>query len=415
MSEDNTSSHDTPDQAAFRLKAREWMAGRLPPRVPDEPILDWSDPELVARDRVIQRALWDGGLAGITLPVAYGGLGLSERFEDIFHEEAEPYRLPWHFGNAFNVVVGDLLVHGSESLKLHYIPRILNGEHIWCQLLSEPSGGSDLAGLQTRATQVPGGWKLNGSKVWTTGGDGSDMGICLARTDPDVPKHSGLTMFVVDMKSPGMDVRRLTLIDGTIDFCQEFLDDVFVPDDHVVGEVNRGWTVVGTHLMNERSGIGKGWHIGLRRAATAEHLELSPRVIKLVKEQGLEKAPHARQLAGEAFVLDIVQTLLTRRAASAMRAGAPPVLAAVMSLAGARSAARRSAILSELAGPAGVAALPGEGDLDVGLWRVMTHAIGGGTAEMQANSVSERLLGLPREMTFDRDTPFNKLPQNVAR
>jgi alkylation response protein AidB-like acyl-CoA dehydrogenase len=426
MTQDNTEHLDTEDQRAFRLKARNWMAGRLPPRVPGEAILDWADPELAAKDRRVQRMLWDGGLAGITLPKAYGGLGLDKRYEDVFHEEAEPYRLPWAFGNAFNVCVPTMVAHGGEALKTRYIPAVLKGDELWCQLLSEPSGGSDLAGLITRATRKDGKWLLNGSKVWTTGGHACDMGICLARTDPTVPKHAGLTMFVVDMHAPGVTITPLKLIDGGTDFCQEFFDDVVLTDDDVVGEVNGGWTVATTHLANERHGMGRGWHIGLRRAVAAQQLEVSTSLIETVRSLGLAKDAHARQLVGEAIVINAVETLTTRRVHGGLRTGAlPGPASALASLTGSHAGARRSALMSELAGPTGVAATPGNGPAESaslfgggagqwGLSRVMSHSIGGGTAEMQRNAIAERLLGLPREASFDRDLPFNQVLQNVA-
>lgn len=414
--ERRTSEHlDTEEQRAFRLKARQWMGGRLPPRVPGEPANAFERVELVTRDRQIQRMLWDGGLAGITVPVAYGGQGLDPRFEDIFYEEAEPYRLPWHFGNAFNIVLPTLLAHGSEEQKKRYIPAMLKGEQMWCQLLSEPSGGSDLAGLLTRAERRDGKWVLNGSKVWTSGGHVSDMGLCLARTDPTVRKHAGLTMFLVNMHAPGMTINPIRLVRGGSDFCQEFLDDVEVPDEDVVGEVNDGWKVANTQLAAERAGMAKGWHVGLRRAAAAEHIQLSQSYIERARELGLADDPVARQLVGEAFVIDAVYNLTVRRVSAGIRNRTLPDTAGmVSSLLVARTDVRRTALLSALAGPAGVVATPGREGPDIGLQRVTTHRIGGGTQEMQLNLVAERHLGLPREPDYDRDVPFNQLRHNAA-
>jgi len=377
--------------------------------------MDWENEALVARDRDIQRMLWDGGLAGVTIPKAYGGLGLDQRYEDILWEEAEPYRLPWHFGNAFVVVLPTLLKHASEYLKTRYIPAMLKGEHIWCQLLSEPSGGSDLAGLLTKAEKHGDNWVLNGSKVWTTGGSGSDYGICLARTDPAVPKHAGLTMFVVDMHAPGMTVKPLKLLIGGSDFCQEFLDDVEVPDDHVVGEVNGGWTVATSHLAHEREGMARGWHIGLTPAAEQPYLQLSPAYAERARALGIAGDAHARQLIGQAYVLDAVATLTTRRISAGIKAGTlAPAAGAVSSLMTARADIRRTALLSELTGPAGVAVQSGGDGPEQGMQRVSTHRIGGGTLEMQLNGVAERHLGLPRESSFDRELPFNQLKHNVV-
>lgn len=413
----STTEHlDDEQQRPFRLKARSWMKETLPPRLPDEPFNCWERKDLIAADRRIQRALWDGGLAGVMVPKVYGGAGLDKRCEDIFYEEAEPYRLPWHFGNAFNVVLPTLLAHASEYLKERYIPAMLRGEHIWCQLLSEPSGGSDLAGLRTRAERRGDKWVLNGSKVWTSGGSDSDMGICLTRTDPSVPKHAGLTMFAVNMRSPGMRITPLTQIRGNTDFCQEFLDDVEVAEDHMIGNVNEGWTVASTQLAAERAGMAGGWHMGVRAAMDSPHIELSRSYVDLARKLGVADDPHARQLIGEAFVIDAVHNLTTRRVAVGIRNRSLPLTAgAVSSLMAARTDARRTALLSELTGPLGVAAPPGGDGPLWGMDRVVTHRIGGGTTEMQSNSVAERYLGLPREPSTDRELPFNQLKHNVAQ
>ena len=236
----------------FRAKVRSELADRIPLEQPGERFLQWDDAG-VARSKAIQRSLWEAGIAGITVPVEYGGLGLSSAHQQIFREEGADYRMPEEFGNAFNVVLPTLLAHGSEELKKQYIPRILNGDHIWCQFLSEPSGGSDLAGLLTRAERDGDTWRLNGSKIWTTGGNYSDYAICLARTNLEVPKHSGLTMFIVPVKSPGITVVPLRLLDGSVDFCQEYIEDAVIPVGNVVGAVNDGWRVATTLMMNERS------------------------------------------------------------------------------------------------------------------------------------------------------------------
>ena len=408
-----TEQRDTEEQRAFRLRAREYMARHLPPRIPGEPANAFEDVALVERDKEIQRMLWDGGLAGIVVPKEYGGQGLDKRFEDIFVEEAEPYRLAWHFGNAFNIVLPCLLEHGTEEQKKRFIPGMLSGKDMWCQLLSEPSGGSDLAGLLTRAEKRGGNWYLNGSKVWTSGGHVSDWGLCLARTDPTVRKHAGLTMFLVNMHQPGMTINQIKLVRGGADFCEEFLDDVEVPEEDVLGAVNDGWNVARTQLNAERAGMAKGWHLGLRPAAVAEHLELSQRYVRLAQRLGVDKNSHSRQLVGQAFVLDAIYELTGKRVGAGMRGGTLPGSAGTIpSLMAARTSINRTALMSELAGPAGVASAPGGQGPSIGMDRVVTHRIGGGTLEMQLNLVAERHLGLPREPSFDRDVPFNQLRHN---
>lgn len=409
-----TEDRDTEEQRAFRLRAREWMAGRLPPRIPGEPANSFENLELVEKDRKIQRALWDGGLAGIMVPKEYGGQGLDQRHEDIFHEEAEPYRLAWHFGNAFNIVLPVLLANGTEEQKKKYIPTMLDGSTMWCQLLSEPSGGSDLAGATTRAELRGDTWYLNGSKVWTSGGHCSDMGLCLARTDPTVRKHAGLTMFLVNMHAPGMTINPIKLVRGGSDFCQEFLDDVAVPDADRVGAVNDGWTVGQTQLNAERAGMAKGWHAGLRPAAVAAHIQLSKRYPDLARKAARADDPVARQLVGEAFVIDTVYNLTGQYIGTGTRnKRLVPSTAMVSSLLVAITDIRRTKLLSDLVGPLGVVSPMGtEEGPEIGLARVTTHRIGGGTLEMQRNLVSERHLGLPREPGNDRELPFNQLKTN---
>ena len=162
-----------PTVEELRATIRSWLEAHVPRKVPGEPFLQWND-EGVARDRTIQRSLWEGGIAGINVPTDFGGLGLSDEHQQAFRDEATDFRMPENFGNAFNVVLPTLLAHASEEIKHEHIPRILNGDHIWCQFLSEPSGGSDLAGLLTRAERDGDTWRLNGAKIWTTGGNYSD-------------------------------------------------------------------------------------------------------------------------------------------------------------------------------------------------------------------------------------------------
>ncbi len=406
---------DTDELRAFRLKAREWMAGRLPPRIPGQPYMDWTDKELVAADRRTQRILWDGGLAGITVPKEYGGLGLTRQHETVFGEEAAPYRLAWHLGNNYNIVQPVLLAHGTEEQKHKYIPRMLNGDHIWAQMTSEPSGGSDLFGLITRAEKRGDKWYINGSKIWTTGGEDSDMGLCLARTDPTLPKHQGLTMFMVEMHQPGMTVRPLTLVNGTQDFCQEFLDDVEASEDNIVGEINGGWAVATTQLAAERSATSRGWYIGVGASLPRERIEIASHPVKLAHELGLAETQRARQIVGEVIALEALRELVAQRASKGIDAGTlPPTTGGVASLASSTLNQRASELMTELAGPCGVTGPADGGEPEQGMDRVWLFRIGGGSAEMLRNTISERHLGLPREPGPGKDVPFNQLRTNAA-
>jgi len=413
MSIATTEDRDTPEENAFRLKAREWMAGKLPPRIPGQPYMDWDDKELVATDRMTQRVLWDGGLAGITVPKEYGGLGLTRRHETIFGEEAMPYRLAWHLGNNYNIVIPVMLAHASEEQKQRWIPAMLRGDHIWAQMTSEPSGGSDLFGLITRAEQREGKWLINGSKIWTTGGEDSDMGLCLARTDPSLPKHAGLTMFMVEMHQPGMTVRPLTLVNGTRDFCQEFLDDVEALD--IIGEVNGGWAVASTQLAAERAATSRGWYIGVGASLPRETIEIPDAPIRLARELGVAETQRARQIVGEVIALEALRELVAQRAGKGVDAGTlPPTVGGVASLASSTLNQRASELMTELAGPCGVSGPADGGEPAQGIDRVWLFRIGGGTAEMLRNTISERHLGLPREAGPGKDVPFNQLRTNAA-
>jgi alkylation response protein AidB-like acyl-CoA dehydrogenase len=308
-----------------------------------------------------------------------------------------------------------MLGHAREELKRHFIPRILNGEDIWCQFLSEPSGGSDLAGLLTRADRDGDTWRLNGAKIWTTGGHYSDFAICLARTNPEVPKHAGLTMFIVPMDTPGITVVPLKLIDGSVDFCQEYLDDVVIPVGNTIGEVNDGWRVATTLMMNERTAVGRGWSLGGNRSESEDKgIELGYELIGLARDRGRLDDPHLRSLIGESWVLSAVQAQTVQRVSRAMRSGdLPGYAAALLKGMSGLTGPRLGEIHAEVAGSRAAAWSPGDASA-WGIHRLSSHGIGGGTTEMQRNAVAERLLGLPREPSGDRELPFNQLRQNTV-
>ena len=399
----------SPTVDEFRERVRSWLAEHVPRKTPFEPFLILDDAG-VDRDRAIQRELWAGRIAGVQVPVEYGGLGLSADHELAFREEAADYRMPEVFGNAHNVALPTLLAHGSEYLKSTFIPRILSGEHVWCQLLSEPSGGSDLAGALTRAVRDGDEFILNGAKIWTTAGNYSDYGLCLARTNPDAPKHAGLTLFVVSMHQPGMTVRPLVKLDGEADFCQEFLDDVVVPVVNVIGEVNGGWGVATTLMMNERTAIGRGWSLGGRPGqGEGTGLDLNPELLDTATKLGRLHDPVVRALIGESWTLTAVQARTTARVSAATAGGELPGPAAALLKGMAGVLGRRSSeIAAEVAGQWS-AVWSIDDPSPWGMYRLSTHGIGGGTTEMQLNGIAERLLELPREPSPDRELPFNQV------
>ncbi len=246
----------------FRARLRSWLPDNLPRA--EHPGMGMSmaqgrlsdEEELaeVAHHRELQRRLFAGGFAGICWPQEYGGQGLTPAHQQVFNEEIWPYEWPARFQvPTLQPCATVLLDFGTEEQKREHIPAILRGEEIWMQLLSEPTGGSDVAGAQTTAVRDGEEWVINGSKIWTTGAWWADWGLCLARTNWDVPKHRGLTVFILPLHQPDIEVHRIEMLNGSREFCQEFLTDVRVPDSDRVGEVDQGWTVGTRWMFYERS------------------------------------------------------------------------------------------------------------------------------------------------------------------
>ncbi len=235
----------TESVAAFAERARSWLADNMPRIDPhDPPFADRGDEASWLRARELQRRLYDGGFAGICFPTEYGGLGLDIEYQRAFDAESACYEMPLILNTpTFTICCATILDTGSEDQKRQHISAALRGDEVLVQLLSEPSGGSDLAGLITRAERRGDTWLVNGAKTWSTGAFAADYGLLLTRTNWDVPKHDGLTMFLVRIDSPGITLRRIKQVNGSTEFCEEFFDDLELGDDAVVGEVDKGWEV----------------------------------------------------------------------------------------------------------------------------------------------------------------------------
>ena len=250
---------DMEDLESFRQRARAFIRSNLRQVSPEALRLGWNglseQEELaaVARDRELQRMLFDASLAGICFPRAYGGQGLTPEHQKVLDEELVGYEYPLRMQVPnLSPCATVILEYGTEEQKLRHLPAILKGEALWMQFLSEPSGGSDAAGALTTAVRDGDQWVLNGSKVWTTGAWWSDWGLCLARTNWDVPKHRGLTVFMLPIHQPNIEVHRIEMLNGSREFCQEFMTDVIVPDTERVGDVDDGWTVGVRWMFHER-------------------------------------------------------------------------------------------------------------------------------------------------------------------
>jgi alkylation response protein AidB-like acyl-CoA dehydrogenase len=370
-----------------------------------------SDPETerrnVAAAQAWQAVLADHGWAGIAWPVEHGGRGGTPRQQAIFEEEQADFAVPASvFVQGIGMAGPTLIAHGTDAQRTRFLRPMLRGEEIWCQLFSEPGAGSDLASLSTRADRDGDDYVVNGQKVWTSSAQFSDWGILLARTDLDVPRHRGITYFVVDMRTPGIEVRPLRQITGVAHFNEVFLTDVRVPAGNVVGDVGGGWAVAMTTLTNERSAIGGGRSGG----ATGELLQLLRTTSSPPSPPPAD--PVLRQRVVRAYTHGRILTYLGWRARTAADQGRAPgpetsVIKLAHSLHQAELGEVGLAVLGAAALELDYAAL-GASPWQVRFLAQWASRIGGGTEQVQRNIVAERILGLPREPRPDQDTPFRR-------
>jgi alkylation response protein AidB-like acyl-CoA dehydrogenase len=401
------------DVDSFRLRAKEWLAANMPRRSGRRAM---TQDERVARNRELQRALFDGGFAGIVFPSEYGGLSLTPRHQRAFTEESAGYEMPLLFNvPTLGILAPTLLDFGNEEQKARHLPAILRGDELWVQFLSEPSGGSDLAGCITRATQDGDVWVLNGSKIWSSGAHYCDYAMCLARTNWDVPKHRGLTMFIVKIHQPGIQIDQIRQVNGASEFCQEFFDDVHIPAADVIGAVNDGWTVASRLLFHERNSVGGSSPYVSGGGAEGSSGGRLPGNAWLARETGASEDPYARELVAESHILDVVHAQLADRVGAGIRSGAfPGTAGAIVRLFTGQKTERQTDISMEIAGAAFAASPPGSAINDFAdqfLGR-QGGSLGGGSTEMARNIISERVLGMPREYAADRDIPFNQVRRN---
>jgi alkylation response protein AidB-like acyl-CoA dehydrogenase len=374
-------------------------------------VMDMDEPEsqAVKRAKEFQAALFDAGLAGLTWPTEYGGQGLSGRYQTIFNEVSADYIIPtFIYTIGFGMCIPTVLAHGTEELKQRYVRPAARGGEVWCQLFSEPSAGSDVASLRSTAALDGEEWILNGQKVWTSGAHYCDFGIVLARTNPDVPKHKGLSMFVLDMHAPGVTIRPLRQMNGGANFNEVFFDNVRIPADHILGEPGEGWRVALTTLMNERVAIGAG-----RSTEKTEPLTHIMHHLDLARERGLTGDPKVRQDLADLLIRYWVLDMVGLRIRATIAAGrVPGPEGSVAKLSGALLTSRSAEVACRLAGPAATAWDSG-GDPVFAVPTVLTApgaGIAGGTNEVMRNILGERVLALPKEPQVDRDLPFRELP-----
>jgi alkylation response protein AidB-like acyl-CoA dehydrogenase len=393
---------DTPEQAAYRAQVRSW----LEEHTSEAPVLKGPDAirdedEIIAARRVWQGKLAEGGLAGLTWPKEYGGQGLGPIEQVIANQEIARAKLPGILDTIGVGMLGPTIIaHGTDEQKSRYLAPLLHGDEVWCQLFSEPAAGSDLAAVQARARQQDDGtWRLSGQKVWTTNAQFASFGLLLARTDADVPKHKGLTMFIVPMDGEGVTVRGLRQISGEAEFNEVFFDDVALDAGAVVGGVGNGWGTALTTLMFERVTIGlgsEGMGYNSTRFASA-----------LAADEHARRDPEVRHRLGEIAAELLAIRFTGYRTLTALQKGQVPGpesgLAKVTLVSGAIKAGD---LIADVLGPD---ALQEDSE-----WSYMISFLpglksAGGTEEILRNTIGERVLGLPPEPRLDKGIPFSEL------
>ena len=389
------------DEGSFRAEARAWLADHAPATREQ---LDEATTDRERFDASIgwQRALFDGGWAGITWPVEYGGRGGTARQATIFAEEQAQFRVSAGFVASTVGMVGPALLRfGTDEQRERYLRPLLRADEVWCQLFSEPVAGSDLANLATRAVRDGDDFVVNGQKVWTSNAHLCDLAILLARTNIDAPKHRGITFFVVDLRTPGIDVRPLRQITGAAHFNEVFLTDVRIPAANVVGEVDGGWAPARTVLAHEASGIGGG------NAAAAGCAAL----IDLARATGGNTDPLVRQQLARAYSRETIQGYLNERLHTSVREGGTPAVdGSVMKILWAEARRERAEIGVALLGAGGAL----HADWPFALLEQFAGTIGGGTSEVHRTMIGERVLGLPAEPRVDRDATYRELAARRA-
>ncbi|HXY94118.1 MAG TPA: acyl-CoA dehydrogenase family protein [Acidimicrobiia bacterium] len=405
---------------SFRERARQWLADNIPrgdSSLGGLMIFANEEDELayITEMRALQRQYYEGGFAGICFPKEYGGQGLSPAHQLAFNEEVVGYRFPAILQVPTFVPCGAVLLEfGTEEQKKQHLPAMMRGDEIWMQFLSEPSGGSDVAGALTTAVRDGDEWVVNGSKIWTTGAWFSDYGLALVRTNWDVPKHRGLSVFIIEIDQPDIELHRIEMINGSREFCQEFLTDVRVPDSDRVGEVDDGWTVGTRWMFHERASVGGG-----SPYVSGPRMRISDggrrdQLVEVARATGRLDDSRTLDLIGEARMLGRAGAELSRRIGEGMAARVfPDTTAAIARLMSSVVGVRVNSISLELAGSGAAAAADDDPWRGAGMQFMMrqTACIGGGTTEMARNNIAERVLGMPREVTHDRNMPFRDVPK----
>jgi alkylation response protein AidB-like acyl-CoA dehydrogenase len=398
------------DESEFASRVERFLADHCS-RISD-PEDDEGEAHGLVRTRAFQRALVDEGLAGLTYPTVHGGAGLTPRHQEVFTQISAEWRLPdGPLAISHGMCLPMLAQFGTEEQKARYLPGNISAESIWCQMFSEPGAGSDVAGLSMRAVRDGEEWILDGQKVWTSGAHYCDFGIVVARTDPTLPKHQGLSMFIVDLRAPGIEVRPLVQISGARGFNEVFFSDARIPAGNLLGEVNQGWNLAVSMLMFERVSIGAG--------GGALNARRSPELAALARDLGRASDPVIRQGLADLYIREEIKGYIGQRIRSSVAAGrVPGPEGSIAKLNGAVLARRTRDLAMSIIGTAGQAWDDGDPASEAAArWSSFCISaagvsIAGGTDEVQRNIIGERVLGLPREPDQFKGAAWQDIPRN---
>jgi alkylation response protein AidB-like acyl-CoA dehydrogenase len=406
---------DTPQEAAFRAEAKAWIAANAPKQYEDElkkaslGRIQLKGGNILEVAKAWQKKKAEAGWAVPHWPKEYGGRGATPIERVIWQQEEGVFgKLGALFIIGHGMCGPTMMAYAAEDQKRHYLPPLASGENIWCQLFSEPAGGSDVAGLRTRAEKDGDDWVINGQKIWTSGAHYSDYGILITRTDPNVAKHKGLTMFFLDMKSRGVEVKPIKQANGQSEFNEVYFTDVRIPDAQRLGAVNDGWNVSLTTLMNERMAIGANVATGFP--------ELFEFASNLMLEDGLaidDRAVRSKLASWAVKASGLKYTSF--RAISALSKGERPGPEnSIGKLVAGSMLQDVATYAADLQGAAGMLTGPDDADaagkFQAMLLRSPATRVEGGTDEILRNIIAERVLGLPGDIRVDKDVPFNRIP-----
>jgi alkylation response protein AidB-like acyl-CoA dehydrogenase len=403
--------NDTPEEAAFRAEVRRFLEASAERRtgVTETWAARHGEAEGLRRAVEFQRRKAAAGLAAITWPRELGGRGASPIMQVIYNQEEAGYFVPrGYFEIGLGMCIPTLMAYGSEAQKRRYVPRAIAGEEIWCQLFSEPAAGSDLAGLRTRSVRDGDDWVINGQKIWTSGAHFAHHGIIVTRSDPRAPKHKGLTFFFLDMKSPGIEVRRIKQISGASNFNEVYFTDVRVPDSQRLGAVGQGWGVAITTLMNERLAVGDV------RGPDFDDIFRLARSVELEHGPAIRDAAVRERLADWYVRQQGLRWTKFRTMTALSRGQTPGPEASIGKIVSATKLQEIAAFALDLMDMGGAVMDPALAPARAAFQEALLYApgarIAGGTDEILRNIIAERVLGLPADIRVDKDVSFQDLP-----